>query len=156
MSKIEKRLTELGIKLPESPKPSGIYVPARRTGNLVYTSGTDCRVDASGTLLHEGKLGSDLTVEQGQAAARQTMINQLASLKYFLGDLDRVNKIVKVLAFVNSSPGFVEHPYVINGGSEFLVEVFGEKGRHARSAIGTSELPFNIPVEIEMIVEIED
>jgi enamine deaminase RidA (YjgF/YER057c/UK114 family) len=153
MAKIEKRLEELGVVLPEAPKPAAAYVPAMTFGNLVYTSGTDCRVN--GELLYEGKLGTDVTVEQGQKAARQTMINLLAVLKEHLSDLDRISKIVKVLAFVNSAPGFVEQPYVINGASEFLEEVFGEKGKHARSALGANELPFNIPVEIEMIVQFD-
>lgn len=152
MSKIEKRLKEMGIVLPEPPKPAAVYVPAMTVGNLVFTSGNDCRVN--GVFLYEGKLGEDLTIEQGQEAARQTMINLLAVLKVHIGNLDRIKKIVKVLAFVNSSPDFVEQPYVINGASEFLEDVFGEKGKHARSAIGTSNLPFNIPVEVEIIVEI--
>ncbi|MFT9848833.1 RidA family protein [Aneurinibacillus sp. REN35] len=152
-SRIEKRLKELGIELPEVPKPAAIYIPAQQTGNLVYTSGQDCRKD--GVLIYEGKVGKDLTVEQGQEAARQTMINCLAVLKGHLGNLDRVKKVVKLLGFVNSAPGFVEQPYVINGASKLLEEVFGEAGKHARSAISSNELPFNTPVEIEMIVEVE-
>jgi enamine deaminase RidA (YjgF/YER057c/UK114 family) len=153
MVNIEEKLNELGIKIPEAPKPAAVYVPAKTVGNLVYTSGQDCRVN--GKLLYEGKVGSDLTVEQGYEAARQTMINCLAVLKAEIGDLSRVKQIVKLLAFVNSAPGFVEQPYVINGASELLEEVFGEKGQHARSAISSNELPFNTPVEIEMIVEID-
>ena len=152
MRKAEERLKELGIELPEVPKPAAAYLPANTVGNLVYTSGHDCRVN--GVLLYEGKVGSDLTVEQGQEAARQTMINCLASLKKEIGDLDRVKQVVKVLGFVNSAPGFVQQPYVINAASDLLEEVFGEKGRHARSAISSNELPFNTSVEIEMIVEI--
>ncbi|GAB2723411.1 RidA family protein [Paenibacillus thermoaerophilus] len=154
MSKVEQRLKELGITLPPSPEPRFTYIPCNRTGNLVYTSGQDARVD--GKLIYEGKLGRDLTIEQGREAARVTMINCLAVLKGYLGDLDRIVKVVKVLGFVNSAPGFADQPYVINGASDLLVEVFGEAGRHARSAIGTSELPFNTPVEIEMIVEVRD
>ncbi len=153
MINIEEKLNELGIKVPEAPKPAAVYVPAKTVGNLVYTSGQDCRVN--GKLLYEGKVGSDLTVEQGYEAARQTMINCLAVLKAEIGDLSRVKQIVKLLAFVNSAPGFVEQPYVINGASELLEEIFGEKGQHARSAISSNELPFNTPVEIEMIVEID-
>lgn len=152
MSQIETRLQQMGITLPEPPKPAAVYVPAVTTGNLVYTSGNDCR--KGGKLMYEGKLGKDLTIEQGQEAAKQTTINLLAVLKAHLGNLDRIHQIVKLLGFVNSAPGFVEQPYVMNGASEFLEEVFGEKGRHARSAIGTSELPFDTPVEIELIVEI--
>jgi enamine deaminase RidA (YjgF/YER057c/UK114 family) len=153
MSKIEERLEELGIILPVAPKPGASYVPAMTFGDLVYTSGNDCRID--GKLMYEGKLGKELTIEKGQQAARQTAINLLAVLKEHLGDLDRITQIVKVLGFVNSASGFVEQPYVINGASDFFEEVFGEKGIHARSALGTSELPFNTPVEIEMIVKID-
>ncbi|WP_101842581.1 RidA family protein [Halobacillus sp. Marseille-P3879] len=153
MINVEEKINELGIHIPDAPKPGAVYVPAKTVGNLVYTSGQDCRVN--GTLLYEGKLGSDLTVEQGYEAARQTMINCLAVLQAEIGDLSRVKQVVKLLAFVNSAPGFVEQPYVINGASELLEEIFGEKGEHARSAIASNELPFNTPVEIEMIVEIE-
>ncbi|QHW31909.1 RidA family protein [Paenibacillus rhizovicinus] len=154
MSVIENRLKELGIELPAVGKPKFSYIPANQTGNLLYLSGQDCRID--GVLMFEGKLGSELTIEQGQQAARQVIINCLAVMKHHLGDLDRVVKIVKMLAFVNSAPGFADQPYVVNGASDFLIDVFGENGRHARSAIGTSELPFHTPVEIELIVEIRD
>ena len=153
MRKVEEVLAELGIEIPEPAKPVAAYVPAKTVGNLVYTSGQDCRVN--GVLLYEGKVGSELTVEQGYAAARQTMINCLAALKSEIGDLNRVKQVVKMLAWVNSAPGFVEQPYVINGASELLEELFGERGKHARSAIAANELPFNTPVEIELIVEIE-
>lgn len=153
MKKIETILDELNITLPEPPKPAAVYVPAKRVGNLVYTSGQDCRID--GKLLYEGKVGSDLTIEQGQEAARQTMINCLAVLQAEIGDLNKVKQVVKLLGFVNSAPGFVEQPYVMNGASELLEVIFGEKGKHARSAIASNELPFNTPVEIEMIVEVE-
>jgi len=152
LARIEKRLLELGITLPEPPPPAAKYVPVKVVGNLAYTSGQDCRID--GVLMYEGKVGSDLTVEQGYAAARQVAINCLAVLKKELGDLDRIKQVVKMLAFVNSADGFVEQPYVVNGASDFLEEVFGEKGKHARSAISSNELPFNTPVEIELIVEI--
>ncbi|MFM1652185.1 RidA family protein [Brevibacillus sp. B_LB10_24] len=154
MARIEQKLAEMGITLPPAPKPAAIYQPAKRVGNLVYLSGQDCRVD--GVLKYKGKIGSDLTVEQGYDAARLTGINCLAVLKEFLGDLDKVKQIVKVLAFVNSADGFAEQPYVINGCSELFVEVFGEIGKHARSAISSNELPFHTPVEVEVIVEIED
>ncbi|MBN2910837.1 RidA family protein [Polycladomyces sp. WAk] len=153
MSMIENKLKEMGIELPKVRKPVAQYVPAKTVGNLVFLSGADCRVN--GELLYKGKVGSDLTVEQGYQAARQVMINLLAVLKEHVGDLDRVKQIVKLLAFVNSADGFVEQPFVVNGASDLLVEVFGEKGRHARSAISANELPFDTPVEIEMIVEIE-
>ncbi|MCM3240365.1 RidA family protein [Heyndrickxia oleronia] len=153
MSQIEKRLKELEIVLDKAPAPAAEYVPAKTVNNLVYTSGADCRI--KGKLLYEGKVGSDLTVEQGYEAARQVMINLLSVLKEHIGDLDRVKQVVKLLGFVNSADGFAEQPYVINGASELLVQVFGEKGKHARSAISSNELPFNTPVEIEMIVEID-
>ncbi|MBB6674911.1 RidA family protein [Cohnella nanjingensis] len=154
MSKIEQRLEALGIVLPPSPEPRFTYIPCSRTGNLIYLSGQDCRVD--GELLYAGKLGREVTIEQGQEAARQTIINCLAVMKGYLGDLDRVVKIVKLLGFVNSAPEFADQPYVMNGASDLLVQVFGDAGKHARSAIGTSELPFHTPVEIELIAEIRD
>jgi len=154
MSKVEQKLLEMGIVLPPSPEPRFTYVPCKRTGNLLYLSGQDCRIN--GELMYEGKVGSDLTIEQAQEAARQVIINCLAVLKGYLGDLDRVVQIVKLLGFVNSASGFGDQPYVMNGASDLLVEVFGENGRHARSAIGTSDLPFHTPVEIEIIVEIRD
>lgn len=153
MAQIERKLEQLGIVLGKVPTPVAEYVPAKTVGNLVYTSGCDCRIE--GKLMYEGKVGSDLTIEQGKEAARQVMINIIAVLKEHLGDLDRVKQVVKMLAFVNSADGFVEQPFVVNGASELLVEVFGEKGKHARSAISANELPFNTPVEIELIVEIE-
>lgn len=154
MVKIDKRLEEIGIVLPEVGEPPASFVHAVTTGNLVYTSGADCRKD--GKMLYTGKLGRELTVEEGQEAAKQTVINLLAVLKNHIGDLDRINKFVKVLAFVNSEPGFNKQPIVINAASELLEEIFGEKGAHARSAVGAAELPFDIPVEIEMIVELKD
>ncbi|MDR6555200.1 RidA family protein [Paenibacillus qinlingensis] len=154
MSVIENRLQELGITLPPSPEARFTYLPCTQTGNLIYLSGQDCRIN--GELMYEGKLGREVTIEQGQEAARQTIINCLAVMKGYLGDLDRVVKIVKMLGFVNSASGFGDQPYVINGASNLLVDIFGENGKHARSAIGTSDLPFHTPVEIELIVEIRD
>ncbi|MFC0471374.1 RidA family protein [Halalkalibacter kiskunsagensis] len=154
MNTVEQKLIDLGIELPEAPKPAAIYVPSKSFGNLVYVSGQDCRVN--NILKYTGKVGSDLTLEEGYDAARQTIINALAVLKEQIGEFDRVKQVVKLLALVNSAEGFVEQPYVINGASELLVKVFGEeRGSHARSAIGSNELPFNTPVEIEMIVEVE-
>jgi enamine deaminase RidA (YjgF/YER057c/UK114 family) len=152
MAKIEERLQQLQIELSSAPKPAAVYIPIQQTGNLVYLSGQDCRIN--GKLMYEGKLGRELTIEQGKEAARQTMINCLSVLKEYLGDLDRVVKIVKLLGFVSSAEGFVDQPLVINGASELLEEVFGASGSHARSAIGTNELPWRTPVEIEMIVEV--
>lgn len=148
----EKKLRELGIVLPSAPKPVAAYIPAVTAGNLVFLSGQDCKKD--GVLLYRGKVGGDLTIEEGYAAARQCMINILAVLKEHLGDLNKVKRVVKLLGFVNSADDFLEQPFVINGASELLIEVFGENGRHARSALAANELPFDTPVEIEMIVEI--
>lgn len=152
MSSIENKLQEMGISLPEPPKPAASYIPVKQVGNLLYTSGQDCRKD--GTLIFRGKVGKDLNVEEGYQAARQCMINCLSVIKAHIGDLDRIKQVVKMLAFVNSADGFVEQPYVINGGSELLEEVLGEAGKHARSAISSNELPFDTPVEIEIIVEL--
>ncbi|MFK9093859.1 RidA family protein [Bacillus salipaludis] len=150
---IEEKLKQLNIQLQEVQTPKFSYIPVNQTGNLVYTSGQDCRVN--GELILKGKIGTDLTIDEGQQAARQCIINCLSVLKWHLGSLDRVKKVVKVLGFVQSSEGFKDQPYVINGASDLLIEVFGENGKHARSAIGTNELPFDTPVEIEIIVEIE-
>lgn len=152
MKTIQNRLEELGIELPSSSKPQFSYIPVSQTGKLLYLSGMDCR--KNGELIYEGKLGKDLTIEQGQEAARQVIINCLGVLNDYLGDLNKVSKVVKLLGFINSATGFVEQPYVMNGASDLLEQIFGEKGKHARSAIAANELPFNTPVEIEMIVEI--
>ncbi|MBD2844803.1 RidA family protein [Paenibacillus sp. IB182496] len=155
MGKIEARLKELGIELEEVQPPKYQYVPAKVFGgNLVYTSGQDCRIN--GELMYTGKVGKDLTLEQAREAARRTAINCIKVIKYAAGDLDRVKQVVKVLGWVNSADGFVEQPLVIDACSELMYEVFGEKGRHARSAVSANELPFDTPVEIEMIVELED
>jgi enamine deaminase RidA (YjgF/YER057c/UK114 family) len=154
MSIILERLNKLGIELPPVAKPIAIYIPAVTVNNLVYLSGNDCRVN--GELMYRGKLGENVTMEQGQAAARQTMINLLAVLKSHIGDLDRVERIVKLLGFVSSTHDFYDQPYVINGASGLLEEVFGDRGKHARSAIAAPVLPFDTPVEIEMIVQIKD
>lgn len=151
MGNAEKRLEELGIKLPIERMRGTL--PLRQVGNLVFMSGHGCELPAGG-LSHIGKLGADLTVEQGYKAARHVGVNLLAALKTYLGDLDRVEKIVKVLGFVASTPDFHEQPAVMHGFSDLMVEVFGERGKHARSAIGTNVLPNNQPVEIEMIVQI--
>jgi len=150
----EARLLELGITLPEPPSPVANYVNGVRTGNLIFLAGKGPEA-ADGTELR-GKLGADLTIEQGYEGARLTAINQLAVLKKMLGNLDRVARIVKVLGMVNSDPSFVEQPAVINGFSDLIVEVFGERGRHARAAVGMASLPRGQAVEIEMIVEVRD
>ncbi len=151
---IDKKLAALGIELPKTPKPLANYVNAVRVGNVIYLSGKGPR-KADGTFI-TGKVGRDMTVEEAQKAARLTAINQLAALKEFIGNLDKVKRIVKVFGMVNCTTDFTRQPTVINGFSDVMVEVFGEKGRHARSAVGMGSLPANIPVEIEMIVEIEE
>jgi enamine deaminase RidA (YjgF/YER057c/UK114 family) len=142
------KITEIEAVLPPVPAPAGTYVHAVRTGNLLYLAGKGA--DAT------GKVGADLTLEQGYQYARETGMILLAVLKQELGTLRRVKRIVKVLGMVNATPDFAEHPSVINGCSDLFVEVFGEAGRHARSAVGMGSLPHHIPVEIEVIVEITD
>jgi enamine deaminase RidA (YjgF/YER057c/UK114 family) len=151
---IEAKLKEMGIVLPPAVKPVANYVPAVRTGNLVFLSGHG-PFKEDGSLI-TGKVGSDLTTEQGYEAARRIAIGLLGSLKAEIGDLDKVRRVVKLLGLVRCTPEFSDPPKVINGASDFLVEVFGDKGKHARSAVGTNALPLNIAVEIEMIVEVED
>lgn len=152
MPQVEEKLKEMGHELPSPPAPMANYIPGYRTGNLVFLSGVGPRnTDGSMTA---GKLGREFTVEQGYAAARSCALNLLANLKSIIGDLDGVVHIVKILGMVNSAPEFGQQPQVINGCSDLLVEAFGERGRHARSAVGMSALPNGIPVEIEMIVEV--
>ena len=155
MSKIDDRLQELGIELPDTPPPIANYVPSVRTGNLLYLSGLGPAARADGST-PSGKVGADLTQEEGYEAARLTGINIISRMKGELGDLDRVKQVVKLLGMVNSDPKFNQQPAVVNGCSDLLVEVFGDKGRHARSAVGMASLPNDIPVEIEVIIEIED
>ncbi len=150
----EERLRELGIELPAAPQPVANYVNGVRTGNLIFLAGKGPkRADGSEIT---GKLGADLSIAEGYAAARLTAINQLAVLKAMLGDLGKVKRVVKVLGMVNSDPEFIEQPAVINGFSDLIVEVFGDRGRHARAAVGMASLPRAQAVEIEMIVEVED
>jgi enamine deaminase RidA (YjgF/YER057c/UK114 family) len=150
----EARLAELGITLPEPPSPVANYVNGVRTGNLIFLAGKGPK-RPDGSELH-GKLGAGVSIEEGYEGARLTAINQLAVLKAMLGNLDRVVRVVKVLGMVNSDPDFVEQPAVINGFSDLIVDVFGERGRHARAAVGMASLPRGQSVEIEMIVEVRD
>lgn len=152
--KIEEKLKELGIELPEPPQPVAAYVPLVRTGNLLFTSGTGCF--RGGKLVYVGKVGKELGLEQACDAARLTILNLLGTLRVAIGDLDKIARIVKVTGFVASAPDYGRQAEVMNGASELLERVFGEKGKHARSAIGVNELPRNMPVEIEMIVEVGD
>lgn len=149
---VAQRLQELGLTLPSAPSPVANYVSAVRTGNLVFVSGHSGRRADSSVLT--GKLGRDVTIEQGYEAARDTILNCLATLQKEIGDLEQVTRIVKLLGMVNSTEDFGDHPKVINGASDLLVAVFGDRGRHARSAVGMQMLPNNIAVEIEMIVEV--
>ncbi|NNM05260.1 MAG: MBL fold metallo-hydrolase [Gemmatimonadetes bacterium] len=148
----EKRLAELGIELPTPPSPVANYVNGVQTGNLIFLAGKGPK-RPDGTEIH-GKLGADLTIEEGYEAARITAINQLSVLKAMLGDLSRVVRVVKVLGMVNSDPDFVDQPAVINGFSDLIVEVFGDRGRHARAAVGMTSLPRGQAVEIELVVEV--
>lgn len=148
----EARLQELGIELPQPSTPAGSYVPAVVTGNLVFLSGQG-PVSAAGVIT--GKVGDDVDLATAREAARRTGLQLLAALRQELGSLDRVSRIVKVLGMVNCAPGFNDTPSVINGCSDLLVEVFGpEIGRHARSAVGMAELPYDIAVEIELVAEV--
>ncbi|MGB8402997.1 MAG: RidA family protein [Mycobacterium sp.] len=148
---VSARLTELGIELPEVVAPLAAYVPAVRTGNLVYTAGQ--LPMQSGKLPQEGKVGAEVSAEDAKALARVSALNALAAVHALVG-IDSVVRVVKVVGFVASAPGFTGQPAVINGASELLGEVFGPAGAHARSAVGVSELPLNAPVEVELIVEI--
>lgn len=151
MSGASKRLAELGVTLPAVAKPLAAYVPAVRTGNLVYTSGQLPTVD--GQLTHVGKAGAAVSAEDAKTAARTCALNALAAINALVG-IDSVTRVVKVVGFVASAPGFTGQPGVINGASEFLGEVFGNAGIHARSAVGVAELPLDAPVELELIVEV--
>ena len=151
----DARLEELNLELPPAPKPAGVYKPVVQSGNMLYVSGHG-PLKADGTLI-TGKVGSDLTQEEGYQAARQTGLAILASLKSYLGSLDKISKVVKSLGMVNCTPDFEQHPAVINGYSDLLKEVFGEEnGVAARSAVGMGSLPGNISVEIEVILELND
>jgi len=152
--KTEQRLRELGIELAKATSPMANYVNAVRTGNLLYLAGKGPGLP--GEPLPTGKVGRDFTIEQGYEYARQTGMSLIAVMKAELGDLDRVRRIVKVLGMVNATPEFGNQPEVINGCSDLFVEVFGDRGRHARSAVGMGSLPRGIPVEIEVIVEVAD
>ncbi|MEJ3651881.1 RidA family protein [Actinomycetes bacterium KLBMP 9759] len=149
----EQRLARLGIELPEAPVPVAAFKPFIRTGSTVYVSG-QIATDADGKLVSTGKLGAEVDVAGGQEAARTCALNLLAQLRAAAGSLDAVARIVKVTVFVASTPEFTQQPQVANGTSELLVEVFGDAGAHARSAVGVASLPLNTPVEIEAIAEL--
>jgi enamine deaminase RidA (YjgF/YER057c/UK114 family) len=150
---IDQRLTELGIELPPAPAPVASYVPVRVAGGLAFVAG-QIPLDA-GALLSPGKLGAEVSLEQGVEAARRCALQALAALRDALGSLDRVREVVKVDVFVASAPGFVDQPKVANGASDTLVEIFGEAGRHARAAVGVAELPLGASVEVAVLVAID-
>ncbi len=154
MGLINKRLAEIGLTLPTPMKPVANYVPWVRTGNLVYVSGQGAVVD--GKILYQGQVGDTVSLDDAVKSARGCAVNILAQIRDACGgDLDRVNRVVKLVGFVNATPTFTDHPKVINGASDLMVDVFGDKGRHARSAVGSPSLPFNLSVEVEAVVEIE-
>ena len=150
---VETNLAALGLELPEVATPAGAYVPAVISGNLVFTAGQIPLVD--GKLMAEGRLGAEITAEQGKEIAQRCALNAIAAVKSVLGDLERVRKVVKVVGFVASTPEFTAQPGVVNGASELLQAAFGDVGIHARSAVGVAVLPLNSPVEVELIVEFE-
>ncbi|MCX9191340.1 LysR family transcriptional regulator [Carbonactinospora thermoautotrophica] len=152
MNTPEERLKQLGLELPEVAKPVAAYVPAVRTGNHVYTSGQLPFVD--GRLPKTGKVGAEVTAEEAKELAQQCALNAIAAVKAEIGDLSAVRRVVKVVGFVASAPGFTGQPAVVNGASELLGKVFGDAGSHARSAVGVAALPLDAPVEVEMIVEV--
>jgi len=149
---VEQKLIQLGITLPAPPKPVATYVPAVQAGDLLFLSGVI--PFRNGKLTVEGKLGRDLTVEQGYEAARIALLNALAIVRSEIGTLDRVRKVVRLVGHVASAEGFVQQPAVINGASDLLVRIFDDAGRHARVAIGAAELPLNSPIELELILQI--
>jgi len=152
MSQIEQKIIDLGHLLPETAKPLAAYIPAVQAGNLVFTSGQLPMVD--GSLAETGKVGGSVSPERAKELATVCALNALAAVKTVIGDLDKIKRVVKVVGFVSSVPDFSGQPGVVNGASEFLGEVFGEKGIHARSAVGVAVLPLDAPVEIELIVEV--
>jgi enamine deaminase RidA (YjgF/YER057c/UK114 family) len=148
----EERLAELGLEVPEVAKPVAAYIPAVRTGDLVFTSGQ--LPMRQGQLIHTGKVGGEVTAEEATECARQCALNALAAVRAEVGELSSVRRIVKVVAFVASTPDFTGQPGVANGASELFGEVFGDQGQHARSAVGVPVLPLDAPVEVELVVEI--
>lgn len=149
---IEEKLKKLNIKIPVAPKPLASYIPVTRVGNLVFTAGQIPL--ENGTLKYKGKIGKEIDLETGKEAAKLCAINCLSVIKSEIDDLDKIKKIVKVTVFVNSVDGFKDQPKVANGASDLLVELFEEKGKHVRSAVGVNELPIDASVEVEMIAEI--
>jgi enamine deaminase RidA (YjgF/YER057c/UK114 family) len=145
---VDKKLASLGISLPTPATPIANYVPFVRSGNMLVVSGQLC-FGADGNLVARGQLGGEVSMDDGQKAARACAVNLLAQLKAALGDLDKVTRVIRLGGFINSTPGFTDGPKVMNGASDLMVEVFGEKGRHARSTVGVAALPANAAVEVE-------
>jgi enamine deaminase RidA (YjgF/YER057c/UK114 family) len=154
MKKIEMIIKELGLEIPEVPKPVAAYIPAKQTGKLVFTAGQLPMVN--GELISKGLLGQDVEIDEANKAARICTLNALAAIKGVIGDLDRIKQIVRVVGYVASVPTFTQQPAVVNGASELLLEIFGENGKHARSAVGMVVLPLNASVEIELTIEVID
>jgi enamine deaminase RidA (YjgF/YER057c/UK114 family) len=152
---IENKLTTLGLKLPAPPIPAAHYIPYVKVGNILFVGGNIGRLNGQ-PLIHVGKVGDKVTLEQGYEMARNCALNHLAVIKSALGDLDRVERFVKLLGFVNVAPGFNKMPQVINGASDLFVELWGERGEHARAAVGVSSLSNDAPVETEVIVQIKE
>ena len=148
----EKKLKELGIELPEAPTPLGSYIPVLRTGNLVFLSGI--LPLRQGKLIKQGKVGKDLSLDEAREEARTATINALSVLKAHVGNLDKVTRCVKIAGYIASSPDFTEQPKVLNAASDLLFEIFGDKGKHARSTVGVNVLPLNAPLEIDFIFEV--
>ncbi|MGE5497251.1 MAG: RidA family protein [Syntrophothermus sp.] len=150
---VEEKIRELGYEVPEAPKPLAAYIPALVEGNLVFTAGQ--LPMASGELKFKGKLGHDVSEEEGQKAAELCALNCLSVIKSVTGSLEKIERIIKVTVFINSADGFTSQPKVANGASEFFVKVFGENGKHVRSAVGVNELPLNAAVEVEIIAKLK-
>jgi enamine deaminase RidA (YjgF/YER057c/UK114 family) len=150
---IEERITELGFTIPEAPKPLAAYIPALKVNGLVMTAGQIPIIN--GELIYKGKIGKDISEEEGQKAAEVCLMNCLSAIKSVVGSLDNIERIIKLTVFVNSAEGFTSQPKVANGASELCVKIFGEEGKHVRSAVGVNELPLNAAVEVEMIAKIK-
>lgn len=151
--KVEKLIEEHGLELPNPPVPVGAYLPIQIAGNIAYLSGQTSRIN--GVRRYVGKVGDTVTQEEAYLSSRDACLNCLAALKAKIGDLDNVKQIIKLVGFVNSAPGFNQQPAVINGASDLLHTLYGDQGRHARSAVGVAELPFNASVELEMVIELK-
>ena len=149
---VYKRISQLGLELPKVPKPVASYVPAKIYNDLVFSSGQTGTID--GQLQCKGKVGREISIEEAQISARQSVLNCLASIESVIGDLNRVEEVIKLTGYVASAEGFGQQPAVVEGASKLLLEIFGDNGQHARAAIGVAELPFGAPVEVELVVRV--